>query len=65
MQPRYTGTFNGQQFIVEPTHNRTPDNEVKCAVHWPQDNQTDYIWFDDLGHRLVCQLNAKIAVDKE
>jgi hypothetical protein len=60
---QYFGNLNGRNFTITPTPNRTEKNEVKCQVSWENDG-TDFIWFDDLGDKLVCQLNPNIFVMK-
>jgi hypothetical protein len=60
---KYFGKFNGINFTVSPTVNRTENNEVKCQVSW-DDGCTDFIWFTETEDNLVCQLNPKIAVNK-
>ena len=62
---QYTGIYKGMKFTVTPTHNRTQDNEVKCCIDWGPDQGSDYIWFDDTGTNLICQLNNKIFVVTE
>jgi hypothetical protein len=61
---QYFGNFNNQNFTVTPTLARTENNEVKCQVDW-EDHGTDFIWFNDFGDTLVCQLNPKIIVSKK
>lgn len=64
MSTTYYGELDGQQFSVEPTPTRTEANEVKCRISW-EDGQIDYIWFDDVGEYLICQLNPNIIVAKQ
>jgi hypothetical protein len=59
----YSGKLNGMDYLVIPTRNRTEQNEVKCEIRWDGDG-SDFIWFDDTGTELVCQLNDKIRVNK-
>lgn len=64
MIKKYTGIYKGEKFTVTPTPTRTNDNEVKCRIEW-QDQSADYIWFDDTGTNLICQVNNKIFVVTE
>jgi hypothetical protein len=61
---KYFGKFNGVNFTVSPTVNRTENSEVKCQVSW-DDGGTDFIWFTETEDKLVSQLNPKIFVLKE
>jgi hypothetical protein len=60
----YKGKLNDQDYLVIPTRNRTEHNEVKCEIRWDGDG-SDFIWFDDTGTELVCQLNSDIRVNKD
>ena len=60
----YKGKLNDQDYLVIPTRNRTDANEVKCEIRWDGDG-SDFIWFDDTGTELVCQLNSNIRVNKD
>ena len=57
----YSGQLNGQNYLIIPTRNRTEANEVKCEIKWEGDG-SDFIWFDEVGDELVCQLNDEIRV---
>lgn len=58
----YQGNLNGTKFTVTRTFNTTPNNEVKCRVDW-DDGGCDFVWFDQVGTKLVSQLNDKVFVE--
>lgn len=59
---QYYGEYEDNTYTVIPTK-ATDDNAVKCEVQW-LDGRVDFIWFDDTGTELICQLNPDIRVSK-
>jgi len=56
------GVYKDTTFTLTPLSGwETDSNEIKCNIEWA-DGRSDFIWFNDTGTELVCQLNHDIRV---